>query len=88
MARKKAKCKATLRHEAALRYAKKTAPGSSFVASCHEFYEANGFLSVRQVEALENVTPPRENSGYYPYDMPEEFGFPPDEHDFGDWGDR
>jgi hypothetical protein len=44
-------------YEAVIADANKTAPGNKYVASCRQFLETNGFLSPKQIEALEALEP-------------------------------
>jgi hypothetical protein len=48
---------ANLAYEAVLSRAQRKDPRNSFVASCREFLKERGFLSARQVAALERVRP-------------------------------
>lgn len=60
----------------ALEHAWRKAPHSEFVRSCQEFFSTKGFLTQKQIEALEDVKAPWEYDNYdydYGYD---------DVHDF------
>ena len=47
------------RAEIAIARANNRDPGNRFVASCRRFWQERGYLSAKQIEALDRVTPTR-----------------------------
>lgn len=65
MARKKVEDKKRAAAKAALAHAEKVNDGSKFLTSCEEFFEANGYLTVKQIAALHAIKPYGYNYGGY-----------------------
>lgn len=62
--RRKAKSSQQLEAERVLADARDAHPGNAFVESCIVFYKLRGFLTPKQLEALQNV---QDDNGWYDY---------------------